>query len=431
MTRTSPRPKPVTQSNPGGAMSSYRRSKRARSVPHISVSALLPLSIALLLTLAPAVPGATATVEPPAENGLETLRTELATARAEVTSARERVEGKIGLYLEEAERLEEATEARKAAERRSHGAVEYYEDRRLSAARQAAAAYKGADPDVRNAWTGPEGPSGLLERAAYLTLLGEHRFADLGRAEAARVAADTLVGTAGTAERQQIEATEAAEEARDTALEAIDEQEERARGLLEEQSVLEASLAEEREGLEVPEEIQKHARTTNTPEEPARVPPASTESQDSSEEGTEAAGPGDCATGDPFAFENGRAPNSVLCPLSQPGEALRADAADAFVELDGAYRTEFDRPLCVTDSYRPYHEQVRLFQEMSPGMAARPGTSAHGLGIAVDLCGGVHEVGATEHRWMLANGPDHGWDNPHWARDGFEPWHWEYAPPPA
>ena len=83
--------------------------------------------------------------------------------------------------------------------------------------------------------------------------------------------------------------------------------------------------------------------------------------------------------------------------------------------------------MCVTDSYRPYHEQVRLFQEMLPGMAARPGTSAHGLGIAVDLCGRVDVLDSAEHRWMLDNAPEYGWETPDWARDGFEPWHWEYT----
>lgn len=82
----------------------------------------------------------------------------------------------------------------------------------------------------------------------------------------------------------------------------------------------------------------------------------------------------------------------------------------------------------MADSFRPYHEQVRLFQETLPGMAAGPGTSAHGLGLAVDLCGGVHDPESAEHRWMFADGPVHGWENPHWARDGFEPRHREYTP---
>ena len=115
-----------------------------------------------------------------------------------------------------------------------------------------------------------------------------------------------------------------------------------------------------------------------------------------------------------------------MCTSPLYNASCSADAAVAFMELDGAFHEEFGRPMCVTDSYRPYHEQVRLFQEMSPGMAAEPGTSQHGLGVAVDLCGGVEQLGTAEHEWMLDHAPDHGWVNPEWARGGFEPWHWEY-----
>src|SRR5690606_27893513 len=141
-------------------------------------------------------------------------------------------------------------------------------------------------------------------------------------------------------------------------------------------------------------------------------------------------GDGPCSAAPAAAAQrsNGRIPASELCSLPQPGEALRADAAAAFIRLDGAYRERFGHPMCVTDSYRPIDEQVRLFAEKEPGMAADPGTSTHGLGIAVDLCGGVEREDSAEHRWMLANAAEHGWHNPPWARGGFEPWHWEFQP---
>ncbi|MFW5419432.1 M15 family metallopeptidase [Nocardiopsis sp. CNT-189] len=152
-------------------------------------------------------------------------------------------------------------------------------------------------------------------------------------------------------------------------------------------------------------------------EPPAAVPPGS------------GSGNGPCSTAPPAGQRsNGRIPASELCPLAQPGEALRSDAAAAFGRLDTAYRERFGRPMCVTDSYRPIDEQVRLFSEMEPGMAADPGTSTHGLGLAVDLCGGVEREDSAEHRWMLAAAEEHGWHNPPWARGGFEPWHWEFRP---
>ena len=351
---------------------------------------LLPLGVAFFCALSLAAP---AMAEPADE--LQVLRVELATARSEVATLRDEATEKIGLYKEESERLEEATETRKAADRRSETAVERHEDRRLSAARQAAGAYKGADLSMTRAWSGPEGPVGLLERGAYLTLLGEHRSADLDRSEAAQVAAGTLAEAAGTAEEEQAEATEAADEAREDAEEAIEKQEERARELLGQQTKLEEALADA-PGVPLPAEAEEAHRSG-------------------------------CDEGEADGLENGRVPDTMLCPLPQTGETLRSDAAEAFIELDGAYRSEFGRPMCLTDSYRPYHEQVRLFQEMLPGMAARPGTSAHGLGVAVDLCGGVNEPETVEHRWMLDHAPEYGWDNPEWARGGFEPWHWEYT----
>ena len=274
------------------------------------------------------------------------------------------------------------------------------------------------------AWIGPEGPAHALERGAYLTLFGEHRSADLSRARASQVATDTLAEAAESAEQDQAEATEAADTARETAIEAIEAQQGRTEKLLEQQTRLEDALAGTRDPGD--EEARRKAALAD-----AREAVGGTEGAGAGSPGgadAAAGGPGGCAGGGTSDVENGRVPDTSLCPLPQPGERLRADAAAAFIELDGEFRSEFGRPMCVTDSYRPYHEQVRLFQEMLPGMAARPGTSAHGLGVAVDLCGGVHELGTPEHRWMLDHAPEHGWENPEWARDGFEPWHWEYTP---
>jgi LAS superfamily LD-carboxypeptidase LdcB len=65
-----------------------------------------------------------------------------------------------------------------------------------------------------------------------------------------------------------------------------------------------------------------------------------------------------------------------------------------------------------------------------PHLAATPGTSVHGWGLAVDLCGGVERFGTTQNTWLLAHAPAHGWSHPAWAAAGGsrpEPWHFEYA----
>ncbi|WP_236567641.1 MULTISPECIES: M15 family metallopeptidase [unclassified Nocardiopsis] len=382
------------------------------------------MGIAVLLALSTAAPGGADDSAPPVEAALGDVRVELALLRADMEALREEASAKIERYEAARERLAELTERRKAAERRADMAEERGRAARLAAARQAATAYKGGDLGMVNAWTGPEGPSGMLERGAYLTLLAGHREADMGRAEAARVATGTLAGIAETAEREQAEAVEAAEAAREEAVLAVADQEAAVEELLEEQTRLEARLAEVRDA-----EAEEKRREEALRGARAAASPAGDDRGGSEGDGPQPArDPGArCGGGNITAHANGHIPQSLLCPLPQTGEWLRADAAAAFIELDGAYRQAFGRPMCVADSYRPYHEQVRLFQEMLPGMAARPGTSQHGLGVAVDLCGGVNWLGSAEHEWMLANAPRYGWDNPAWARGGFEPWHWEFT----
>ena len=63
-------------------------------------------------------------------------------------------------------------------------------------------------------------------------------------------------------------------------------------------------------------------------------------------------------------------------------------------------------------------------------LAAVPGTSNHGWGLAVDLCGGIERFGTAQYAWMVANAGRFGFLHPTWADPGRgreEPWHWEYA----
>ncbi|MEU8222305.1 peptidoglycan DD-metalloendopeptidase family protein [Kribbella sp. NPDC048915] len=129
-------------------------------------------------------------------------------------------------------------------------------------------------------------------------------------------------------------------------------------------------------------------------------------------------------------YTNGMIPTSKLCALGN-GHLLRCDAAAAYQRLAAAYRTEFGKTLCITDSYRSYTSQVSLYQR-KPSLAALPGTSNHGWGVAVDLCGGVDRYNTAQYRWMKAHAPAYGWLHPAWAEQGGnreEPWHWEFGNP--
>jgi LAS superfamily LD-carboxypeptidase LdcB len=129
-------------------------------------------------------------------------------------------------------------------------------------------------------------------------------------------------------------------------------------------------------------------------------------------------------------YSNGNIPPEALCPLSYAaGESLRSDAAKAFNAMTEAAKASRGAPLCVSDSYRSYSEQVAVYRQ-KPGLAATPGTSNHGWGVAVDFCGGVERFGSAAHEWMRANAGRFGWIHPSWARQGGskpEPWHWEYV----
>ncbi len=126
---------------------------------------------------------------------------------------------------------------------------------------------------------------------------------------------------------------------------------------------------------------------------------------------------------------SGNMPASQLTALSwAPTKKLRTDAAAALEALNNTYKLQFGHNLQVTDAYRSYADQVIVKAEKG-GLAATPGTSNHGWGIAVDL-GGI-SYGNAMDTWMLQNAPKYGWHRPSWATPNgsgpHEPWHWEYG----
>jgi hypothetical protein len=130
------------------------------------------------------------------------------------------------------------------------------------------------------------------------------------------------------------------------------------------------------------------------------------------------------------SYPNGLIPADALCPLPQDGHRLRADAAIAFWQMNDAFRRDFGQSLCVSDSYRSLSMQRDLYLR-KPSLAAIPGTSNHGWGLAVDLCGGAETYGTVVYKWLDEKGEEFGWENPSWARPGGsrpEAWHWEYEP---
>jgi hypothetical protein len=127
-------------------------------------------------------------------------------------------------------------------------------------------------------------------------------------------------------------------------------------------------------------------------------------------------------------WSNGQIPADQLCSLGH-GQRLRCDAAAAYTAMSAAYGATFGSPLCITDSYRSLDAQVDAHHR-KPTITAVPGTSNHGWGLAVDLCGGINVFGTAQMAWMQVNAAHYGWLHPDWAQAGGqnpEPWHWEYG----
>lgn len=138
-----------------------------------------------------------------------------------------------------------------------------------------------------------------------------------------------------------------------------------------------------------------------------------------------------CTGGNPSDYPNGQVPPSALCALWEaPGESLGPTAAAAFNAMSKAFYAAYGVPVCVTDSYRSYDEQVQT-KASRGSYAATPGYSNHGWGLAVDLCGGVESDGSPANTWMRLNAPRYGFFHPAWAERGgggpYEPWHWEFS----
>ncbi len=126
---------------------------------------------------------------------------------------------------------------------------------------------------------------------------------------------------------------------------------------------------------------------------------------------------------------NGHLTARELCKLPEDGEELQPAAASAWASLNEAFRVAFGRDVCLVSSYRSAAQQASVRAKRG-SLAAAPGKSMHGWGLAIDLCSS--ETSSREiYAWLNTNGEVFGWANPSWAKRGgggkYEPWHFEYT----
>lgn len=126
--------------------------------------------------------------------------------------------------------------------------------------------------------------------------------------------------------------------------------------------------------------------------------------------------------------QNGQLPEEWLCNLGIGDHKLRQDAAVAFAKMNAAYKADTGKDFELTDTYRTLDAQVSVAGR-KPGLAAKPGTSLHGMGLAIDFGGGAAQASGPLYDWLVKHGHEYGWENPDWAKSSkYEPWHWEYVP---
>lgn len=123
-------------------------------------------------------------------------------------------------------------------------------------------------------------------------------------------------------------------------------------------------------------------------------------------------------------YSNGKIPIQAMVQIGR-GQYLRADAAKAFNDLNWAFGQAFGRGISITDSYRTLSSQQRL-AVTKPGLAATPGTSNHGWGVALDLGGGINNHGTAQNNWMKQHAGQFGFGPLSGRMGQKEPWHWEY-----
>ena len=121
-------------------------------------------------------------------------------------------------------------------------------------------------------------------------------------------------------------------------------------------------------------------------------------------------------------YGNGKIPEHALQSIGVGEFRLSSQAAASFRQMHADAKAAGVN-IGVNDAYRTYEEQVDLANRKGlysqGGLAATPGKSNHGWGLAVDL-----DLDDRAQAWMRENAHKYGF-----VEDvAREPWHWGYRP---
>lgn len=130
---------------------------------------------------------------------------------------------------------------------------------------------------------------------------------------------------------------------------------------------------------------------------------------------------------------NGVVPSSDLCTIPfLPTHKIRCGTLRDLLAFNDAYYAHFGTNLPIDtwrySTFRSYRDQVAVWNEIGPPNAARPGTSPHGYGLAIDF---VERYGfsSVQNRWLATHGPTYHWVRQPWHDQGGswgEWWHFDY-----
>ena len=136
-------------------------------------------------------------------------------------------------------------------------------------------------------------------------------------------------------------------------------------------------------------------------------------------------------------IQNGNLPSDLLGrpTVGRSKPKMLAEVIPSYELMAREFKKKFPNKTLSAWGYRTYARQITT-KEKKPNLAARPGTSIHGWGQAVDIHYFIDgdpkaqslSFSGEEYKWLDSKAFAFGWVNPSWARQGKkreEAWHWE------
>ena len=143
--------------------------------------------------------------------------------------------------------------------------------------------------------------------------------------------------------------------------------------------------------------------------------------------------PGQYSAKTVLAQENGKVPERMLVAIGWDKEKtlIAAPAVKDLNRLNAAFKKKFGHNLDIDLAYRTRATQDAYWVELGPYVAARPGTSNHGWGTAIDVPETYdYSFRGKYHKWLKANSKKFNWVHRKILEEGSpyaEAWHFDYV----